>query len=316
MVRGAVRGRRWLAAAFLALLGLGSAEAAPFDAQALKTIPLGDLIRLATSRYSVIDVVDDADRDLKNIETLDPKVQTLVWLAILDNGLTVQTEANDNAPSSYIGKGRFFRRFEQALVDAGLGGRAAVLVVAAAGQGGMLVTVDLGPGFGTKAAFEAAIERYARQTPAVMAWCETARAQLPDDDRLRALLDMLGREDDTDWLRAWPEPYRVLELASMLEGEVGNGGVAQYFYNDSGSLAPNDVVALRDLGLPVQAAAIERGMAMFPHPYPTDTTERRKVLDGDGGLDDRLDTLTDVVGTDGLRPAMIAYAVDRHLLPR
>ena len=313
-----MRWRRWLAAALVVLLGLGTAQAAPFDAQALRTIPFGDLIRFATSKYSVIDIVGDADRDLNEIGTLDPKVQTLVWLAILDHRLTVQTEANDNAPSSYIGNGRFFDRFEQALIDAGLAGRAAVLVVATAGRGGSLATIDLGSGFGTKVAFEKAIERYARANPTVMDWCETARMHLADDDRLRALLDMLGRQDDTDWLHAWPEPYRVLELADMLDGEVGNGGVAQYFYNDSSSLAPNAVVALRDLGLPVQAAAIERGMAMFPPPYPIDTTERRKVLENHdpGGLEDRLGALTDVVGYDAVRPAMIAYAVERHLLPR
>lgn len=307
--------RVWLAVA-LVMLGLGTAEAAPFDANALQTIPLGDLIRLATSRYSIIGIIDDDHGSVAEIAALDPNVQTLVWLAVLDNGLTEQTEANGNAPSSYIGNSRFFERYRRALVDAGLASRAAVLAGATAGHGGALETIDLGSAFGTKAAFAQAIDDYARSRPNVMAWCETARAHLPDDDRLRALIDMLGRQDDTDWLRVWPEPYRVLELADMLDGEVGNGGVSQYFYNSSGDLAPAAVVAMRDLGLPVQAAAIERGVAMFPQPYPTDTEERRKSLDPQNSLDDRLDALTAVVGYNSVRPAMIAYANERHLLPR
>lgn len=57
---------------------------------------------------------------------------------------------------------------------------------------------------------------------------------------------------------------QVLWLVFELCGEVSNGGVDQFFGNSSGERAPLVPAALRELGEPDLAAALERSLLHFP----------------------------------------------------
>jgi hypothetical protein len=55
-------------------------------------------------------------------------------------------------------------------------------------------------------------------------------------------------------------PERVFLLILELESEVNNGGFHQYFYNSSGTLAPNVVDALKTIGAETTADIVQRAI--------------------------------------------------------
>lgn len=130
---------------------------------------------------------------------------------------------------------------------------------------------------------------------------------------------MVGPEDMGPVLRAWPRPYQVLCLLDQFNEEMLNGSVHQFFYNSTGALAPEVAVALREVGLPKHAAAVERGIAMFRPPYPRDTNRRRAdyfIHDGTTAFDEALEALTGDVDDGAIPTAMLALAKREGILPR
>lgn len=96
----------------------------------------------------------------------------------------------------------------------------------------------------------------------------------------------------TDYAGA-PPVHRTVFAAYWLQGEVLNGGLGQFFGNDTGVLAPEAVEACLALNMPRLAAKLKEAMAWFGPAYPRDRTVRQDQLASatSSGLDpfERLD---------------------------
>ena len=83
------------------------------------------------------------------------------------------------------------------------------------------------------------------------------------------------------------------------QAEVLNGGLEQFFSNDTGVLAPEAVAACRELGLPNLASRLEQAMAWFGQSYPRERGAREDALeafaDTHENSDGPFDALDDVV---------------------
>lgn len=174
------------------------------------------------------------------------------------------------------------------------------------------------------------------RSPDVAAEYESLRAGTHEDttsirggaseaDRLRFLTDRLwsclNHYDDPPAvlarLAALPPPYARIIVVRIFEAEMLNGSVQQAFFNSSGTIMPEVVTALHAMGLSKQAAAVERGIAMFPTPFPRDLEERRSFMERQGAaLDDALERLTGDVDDGELQAAMIATAKAADILPK
>jgi hypothetical protein len=75
-----------------------------------------------------------------------------------------------------------------------------------------------------------------------------------------------------------------LIAAHWLLAEVDNGGLMQFFLNDSGYVAPEAVAAFQRIGLPEAARAVSAAMSVFGLEYPLDCTVRDSILRGKMGL--------------------------------
>lgn len=153
---------------------------------------------------------------------------------------------------------------------------------------------------------------------------EAARASASDDDRLRYLEAELTRCTSRWWtpdeadavFGKIPEPQRDLLILSTFMAESMNGSVHQFFYNSSGTLAPQLAEILERLGLPEHAAGIRQGMAKYPAPYPRDTEQRRAIMGGFSEADDNdLYELTIWADDGAIDDAMIARAKETGLWP-
>ena len=82
----------------------------------------------------------------------------------------------------------------------------------------------------------------------------------------------------------------------IFNSEFENGGVHQFFYNSSGSVAPEVHAAFIELGLDRQAALFKRALDMFGANYPRDMGKRRDKYfshEGWSAFDKQLSDLTD-----------------------
>jgi hypothetical protein len=87
-----------------------------------------------------------------------------------------------------------------------------------------------------------------------------------------------GPEAFLDGLVAAKPNSQVAFAVYWLQAEVLNGGLGQFFANDTGVLAPEAVAACRTLGLPQLAAKIEEAMTWFGLPYPRRREPRHEAL--------------------------------------
>ena len=71
---------------------------------------------------------------------------------------------------------------------------------------------------------------------------------------------------------------QVAFSAYWLQAEVLNGGLDQFFDNDTGVLAPEAVTAFNLLGLPLLASQLQQSMSCFGEPYPRDREDRQRLL--------------------------------------
>jgi hypothetical protein len=170
---------------------------------------------------------------------------------------------------------------------------------------------------------DVAVERIAA-SPSLTAIYEPLRAATADDRKLAYLafalwncVDHYGPPDKVSArLAALPAPYRHIAVTFVFQAEMLNGSVEQFFYNSSGTLAPEVVLALSAMGLPKHAAAVEKGIDMFPVPYPRDTEKRRDIMEKRGdALRDALVALTGDVDDGAMEPAMIRTAREAGILP-
>ena len=76
-----------------------------------------------------------------------------------------------------------------------------------------------------------------------------------------------------------PESPRLLYAAHWTQSEAMNGGLAQFFDNPTGILAPEAVEAFRSIGMPQTAAVLLAAMAFFGDPYPRDRATRQEVFE-------------------------------------
>jgi Domain of unknown function (DUF4375) len=113
-------------------------------------------------------------------------------------------------------------------------------------------------------------------------------------------------------LDALPPAYRVVWLVRVYQGELGNGGIEQFFSNSSGALAPETVAALRLLQLDAHAGEVETGISLFPKPFPRDRADlwsRPKMRTALSRLGARLEL-------DEVQRALVAYAREQGIIPR
>jgi len=113
-----------------------------------------------------------------------------------------------------------------------------------------------------------------------------------------------------------PQAYRTVLVLSLLESEILNGGLAQFFSNSSGAFAEYAARALHDLEQDASAAALEQAIALFGSVYPVATEERRRVyLAREQLLDRRLAEIEKRIDV-GSIPAILTEAARRDgILP-
>ena len=74
------------------------------------------------------------------------------------------------------------------------------------------------------------------------------------------------------------EEERNLFCAWWCQAEVLNGGLEQFFLNDTGVLAPEAVQAFYALNAPKLAQSLEKSMSIFGSEYPRNKELRQSVL--------------------------------------
>ena len=88
-----------------------------------------------------------------------------------------------------------------------------------------------------------------------------------------------GPEVFLDQVNKVSEVQKYLFAAHWCQSEVRNGGLHQFFSNDTGVLAPEALEAFHLLGLEQCATALARAMAFFGDVYPRERSERAEALD-------------------------------------
>jgi hypothetical protein len=105
--------------------------------------------------------------------------------------------------------------------------------------------------------------------------------------------------------RRTPVGARVLFAAHWVQSEVRNGGFLQFFENPTGVLAPEGIVAYRELGMPKTAQCIQAACKWFGRSYPRARADRQRRLARAGAsyeespfntLDDKFYSLVDREG--------------------
>ncbi|AWW74264.1 hypothetical protein CD351_07460 [Erythrobacter sp. KY5] len=123
------------------------------------------------------------------------------------------------------------------------------------------------------------------------------------------------------WLKSIEKiPDKAVNLFAVhcLHAEVHNGGFGQYFFNSTGTSAPEAVRGFGAIGMSEVASLIEDAMAVLGSPYPCDTTDARRdrleTLDEDfdfGDFDDRFYELADTEQFFRKLPKFVPFA-DRY----
>lgn len=76
------------------------------------------------------------------------------------------------------------------------------------------------------------------------------------------------------------EEEQAVVLVLLFEGEINNGGFDQFFFNSSGDLAHETLLALHRIQAPETATILHEAMEAFPaSPIPKDTGARRLLME-------------------------------------
>jgi hypothetical protein len=102
-------------------------------------------------------------------------------------------------------------------------------------------------------------------------------------DKIDAHWDRLNdaKTETETWTRAvGTGPADVIYLFSVhwCFAEVGNGGLLQFFSNNTGIMAPEAVDGFRAIGMPEAADLLNQAMALLGGSYPRDWEERHAAL--------------------------------------
>jgi hypothetical protein len=163
------------------------------------------------------------------------------------------------------------------------------------------------------------IDAYLDRDAEAKAFIDRVRGSIDDQTRVyflfRTMIDHFGNDTQPAKqlarLNALPIPHRVIWLVHVYRSELHNGGIEQNFSNSGGALAPETAAALQLLGLDAHAAVMERGIALFPKPYPRDRNSPRWPAD----ISDKLYPLGEGLNGDDIDPALAAYARREGALP-
>jgi hypothetical protein len=163
------------------------------------------------------------------------------------------------------------------------------------------------------------------EDPTLAARYEAARQAASDEARLGWLIQQIHACADQDWLtpgeadRAFaklPPAQRDLMLLHIFTAEVLNGGGIQLFHNSSGTLVPDMQAAFARHGLDEHAAALVRGMAEFPVPYPRATRARREAMaDFSQPQMDSIDAMMDLATDPAVQALMVRIAKEAGIWP-
>ena len=72
---------------------------------------------------------------------------------------------------------------------------------------------------------------------------------------------------------------RIFYVTQTFEMEANNGGVSQFFYNESGRFASELVNAFNEIGAKVTAGICQKAIEAFGREMPVDQDEREDMLD-------------------------------------
>jgi hypothetical protein len=123
-------------------------------------------------------------------------------------------------------------------------------------------------------------------------------------------------EADAAFAEMGPAQADILLMHFFL-AESFNGSAHQYFWNSSGTMAPQLAALLDRIGLPDHAAGVRQGMAVFPAPYPRDTDARREIMATfSEAQDDALYAITAWADDGMILEAMARLAEESGLMPR
>jgi hypothetical protein len=172
----------------------------------------------------------------------------------------------------------------------------------------------------------AAVEALIASDPQLAADYEAQRQSVTPERRVDHLVERLvaeclanwwtPKEADAAFAGMAPAQSDILVLFFFL-AESFNGSTHQYFFNSSGTMAPQLAEVLDRIGLPDHAAGIREGMAMFPTPYPRDTDARRDVMAGFTEAEDEALYALTIWADDGqVGDAMVRLATEAGLMPQ
>ena len=123
-----------------------------------------------------------------------------------------------------------------------------------------------------------------------------------------------GREVWLASIAGVPEKAVHLFAVHWLHLEVYNGGFWQYFFNSTGTSAPEARAGFAAIGMENVAAIVDQAMARLGTPYPFDKPARERIV---GPPDDRMDftdlddAFYDLADTEQFfrkRPKFVAFA--------
>jgi Domain of unknown function (DUF4375) len=205
--------------------------------------------------------------------------------------------------------------------------RALVQPVLGSGVSSGMTTDEIGSALHAAAPkIRAVTEAMVTGDPALAAAYEARRLGVDDETRVNHLIGRLVTECLADWwtpaeadaaFAGMGQAQAEILLLHMFLAESFNGSTHQYFFNSSGTMAPQLADLLERIGLRDHAAGVRAGMAMFPTPYPRDTDARRNVMAGFTEAEDEALYALTVWADDGMILEAMAELVEAAgLMPR
>lgn len=292
------------------------------DLERLKTLPLIQVIRSSTAKYTATLTYGPNEphhrlegmTPLAAVEKLDPELRCLVWLMFFAHGWIFPDKRDWLHTFFFMQFGDFAPQVRDAFEQAGLSTQHQLFSEAMASFGPSyplaydrrhtyfawatdadkpLTAIDrklltLSKRLGLRAGYDAAVEAYVRGHPKLTQWAQDMRPRVEDRDRLMWLTlrlhELVGSDDSSKQkLARLPKPHHQLVHLSIFEMEVSNGGIEQFFLNFSGDWAAEVAQTLNEVGLKKEAETVAQGIALFPAPYPVDRMRRVDLMTGRKG---------------------------------
>jgi hypothetical protein len=94
-----------------------------------------------------------------------------------------------------------------------------------------------------------------------------------------------GPEGFESSIRSAQRPTVLLYAAHFCQSEVHNGGFLQFFWNNTGVLAPEAMEGYSLIGMPTLASLVKEAAATLGTPYPRDRDDRWDALLAASGYD-------------------------------